>query len=153
MPLSNNLSAITFILVHSATTYIDTSLKVISVKSKQALVREINGLPSQIIRQSSYPVSRNKNEDVSVNTTMSQRDMNTRSFLCTREQLVLDNALNGEMCKIVKKNGQDYLAFILMPGLYTIRLQIIVLLNALYLRKRHLALDFQPQFNLVFLNT
>ena len=43
---SFELSAITFILVHSATTYIDTSLKVISVKSKQALVREINGLPS-----------------------------------------------------------------------------------------------------------
>ena len=40
------LYAITDILVHSATTYIDTSLKVISVKSKQALVGEINGLPS-----------------------------------------------------------------------------------------------------------
>ena len=41
-----SLYAITDILVHSATTYIDTSLKVIIVKSKQALVREINGLPS-----------------------------------------------------------------------------------------------------------
>ena len=70
-------ACITFILIHSSTTYIDTSLKVISVKSKQALVREINGLQSSIIRYSSYPVSRNKNEDVSVNTTKSQRDMNT----------------------------------------------------------------------------
>ena len=70
-------ACIKFISIHSATTYIDTSLKVISVKSKQALVREINGLQSSIIRYSSYPVSRNKNEGVSVNTTMSQRDMHT----------------------------------------------------------------------------